>query len=125
MNRIKINVSGKLVGHLSVYAITDESREHQPIIVYNGDTYSGKTKLDKRIPEECKYKTIKIDHNWLGTPQGVKGQIDVYNGSDIIFEAPLKNIVKKSASSAELTYDGVTISCQAGGVIRHTTPDTE
>jgi hypothetical protein len=125
MNSIKISVSGRIVGQISIYAITDENKEHQPIIIHNGDTSAFKKNFTKKIPEECKYKTVVINHNWLGTPLHVGGQIDVYNGTDIQFEAPLSSISKKSGSSARLTYDGVTLSCKAGGWIRHTRNDEE
>lgn len=117
------DVSGRLVGHMSVYAVGNETNNFETINIFDGDTYAGTghTTPSGNIPLECKYKTIIIKQHWLGVPKDVGGQIDVYTGGDITFKAPLTwKIGSKSASSASLTYKGVTYNCGAGGWIRWT-----
>jgi hypothetical protein len=116
-------VSGRLIGHMSVFAETNASCGFEPIMIYDGDTYSGTghTTQKETIPLECKYKTIIFKQHWAGAPKDVGGQIDVYTGGDIEFNAPLTwKIGSKSASSASITYKGSTHSCGAGGWIRWT-----
>jgi len=115
------DASGRLVGHLSVYAVGNASNNFQPIYIHDGDTYAGHTTSKDTIPLECKYKTIIFKQHWYGTPKDVGGQIDVYTGGDIEFNTSLKwYIGSGSASSASLKYKGVTYSCGAGGWIRWT-----
>ncbi|MDR1820239.1 MAG: hypothetical protein LBR15_08365 [Methanobrevibacter sp.] len=83
------DVSGRLIGNLKVQAVTGANESFQPIDIHNGDTYSGHTKFTDQIPLEAKYKTIKFEQDWKGTPKDVGGQIDVYTGGDIYFQAPL------------------------------------
>jgi hypothetical protein len=121
---LKVKVSGRLVGQLSVYAVTNSDKEYAPLLILNTETSAFKKTFEGKIPEECKYKTVVINHNWIGKPLHVGGQIDVYMGGDISFDAPLTaNIGSTKASSAKLTHNGVTQSCRAGGWIRHTSEE--
>lgn len=115
------DASGRLVGHLSVYAMGNDSNNFQTICIHDGDTYAGHTTSKDTIPLECKYKTIIFKQHWAGTPKDVGGQIDVYTGGDIEFNTPLTwKIGSKSASSSSLKYKGVICRCGAGGWIRWT-----
>ncbi|MDR2544321.1 MAG: hypothetical protein LBD03_02050 [Methanobrevibacter sp.] len=115
------DVSGRLLGNLKVQAVTGANESFQPIDIHNGDTYTGHTKFTDQIPLEAKYKTIKFSQHWVGTPKDVGGQIDVYTGGDIYFQAPLTwKIGSKGASSVSIRYNNVTCSSGAGAWVRWT-----
>jgi len=96
--------SGKLVGHMEVIDINRNGT-----VIMSHDTYLDHSDFIAKIPNECKYDTIKIRQTVAGAPANCEAYIYVYDGGDINIKFDIKSIWHASGSHLYVTYNGNTV----------------